>query len=498
MHITFVLDPQRISLWQAEAIGHALKHPGWSGSILFRAGPKRPTGLDLVYRLEEMIYGLPEDRPLAPVERESLAHLPDITSRPDLKADLMVDLVGTGPVRNSLRLTCARQPVELGAADAILAGTTPILTLTAFADGEGTDLADWPIGVEAPDVLARGVGTVLGRALQLIDLALEQVANGTAARDIALPSGMGAVRVHARAPLGLFLGALSRRITARLLKRSQERARWMTGWRVNETAANALPVIKGGRFHLLPDDGKRFYADPFPVTWQGRSFLFVEDYPYATGRGVISAVELGPDGPVGTPEPVLEQACHLSYPFLFEHQDTLYMVPETSGRRSVELWRAIEFPGRWEQVATLIDDIDLGDATLVERADGWYLLGAVRERWCSSWDALEVWQAPSLLGPWRRVGPGPVMVDVHTARPAGRVLTIGGRLLRPFQSSSGGYGAAMGFAEIDRMDASGYGETVKIRLNPAAPLKGLHTYNRSAGFEAIDVFGTGKPDPIAP
>jgi hypothetical protein len=209
-------------------------------------------------------------------------------------------------------------------------------------------------------------------------------------------------------------------------------------------------------------------------------------------------VELSPNGPLGTPVPVLEQDCHLSYPFLFEEGGVLHMVPETSGRRTVELWRCVAFPGRWEQVATLIEGVDLGDATMVKRSDGWYLFGAVRERWCSSWDALEVWHAPDLIGPWRRIGAGPVMVDVHTARPAGRVLDIGGRLLRPFQSSSGGYGAAMGFAQIDRLDASGYGETVKIRLNPAAPLKGLHTYNRCPGFEAIDVFGTGSPEPIAP
>ena len=56
----------------------------------------------------------------------------------------------------------------------------------------------------------------------------------------------------------------------------------------------------------LPDDGRRFYADPFPIVWRGRTFLFVEEFEHRRGKGVISAVEFGADGPLGAPEPVLE------------------------------------------------------------------------------------------------------------------------------------------------------------------------------------------------
>ena len=70
----------------------------------------------------------------------------------------------------------------------------------------------------------------------------------------------------------------------------------------------------------LPDDRSRFYADPFPIEHDGRTFVFVEDFAHALGYGVISAVEFGADGPLGAPRPVLDIGTHLSYPFVFEQR----------------------------------------------------------------------------------------------------------------------------------------------------------------------------------
>ena len=41
------------------------------------------------------------------------------------------------------------------------------------------------------------------------------------------------------------------------------------------------------------------------------------------GKGVISAVEFGADGPLGAPQPVLETAGHLSYPYVFERDGAI-------------------------------------------------------------------------------------------------------------------------------------------------------------------------------
>ena len=57
------------------------------------------------------------------------------------------------------------------------------------------------------------------------------------------------------------------------------------------------------------------------------------------------------------------------------------------------------------------------------------------------------------------------------------------------QDCAGGYGAGLAFAAIERLDRGGFGQRVIERVRPAAPLAGLHTYNRVGPVEVVDGFG---------
>ena len=250
----------------------------------------------------------------------------------------------------------------------------------------------------------------------------------------------------------------------------------------------AIPDL-AGPFRRLADDGARFYADPFLWCAGGETLLFVEEFPFATGKGVISLARRGDDGSFGKPEPILEASCHLSYPFVFARDGAMWMIPETSGRRTVELWRAERFPDRWTLHAVLLDDVDLADATICEIGGRLWMFAASREPWTSSWDALSLFSAETLAGPWIAHPDNPVMVDFKAARPAGRILRCGDRLVRPVQDCEGGYGAALGFAAIDAISPGDYRQTILAVARPAPPDSGLHTYDRAGGLEVIDRFG---------
>ena len=47
------------------------------------------------------------------------------------------------------------------------------------------------------------------------------------------------------------------------------------------------------------------------------------------------------------------------------------MLPETSGNRTVELYRCVEFPHRWELDRVLMDGVHAVDATLAEHDRRW-------------------------------------------------------------------------------------------------------------------------------
>ena len=50
------------------------------------------------------------------------------------------------------------------------------------------------------------------------------------------------------------------------------------------------------------------------------------------------AIELGPDLSPGPPVPVFTPPYHTSYPHVFAHAGRLFMIPETSHHRTIDLY----------------------------------------------------------------------------------------------------------------------------------------------------------------
>ncbi len=250
---------------------------------------------------------------------------------------------------------------------------------------------------------------------------------------------------------------------------------------------------------MLPDDGRRFYADPFPLAVDGTTHVFVEEFPHATGKAIISAVRFGPDGPEGPPVPVLEEPHHLSYPFVFARAGSVWMVPESSAAGTVDLYRATRYPGGWVKEATLLSGVVASDATLLEHGGRWWMFATVRDAPVGAppgsgchHDALYLWSAPDFRGPYAPHPANPVLVDPSFARPAGRIVARDGVLIRPVQDCAHGYGRALSLARIDRLDPEGFAQTIldRIEPGPAWPGSCLHTLNTGGGIECID--GSGR------
>ena len=243
----------------------------------------------------------------------------------------------------------------------------------------------------------------------------------------------------------------------------------------------------------LPDDGRRFYADPVAIARNEGVTLFMEEFDYSRAKGVISAVRFGPRGPVGRPEPVLERDTHLSYPFVFEAGGEVWMIPESSRSATIDLYRATQFPGGWVHEAVLVEGVVASDATLLRHEGRWWLFATVRAGGGSFSDSLHLWHAPDFRGPWTAHPCNPVLIDVASARPAGPVVPRDGALIRPVQDCRGGYGAALGLARILRLDPEGYAQRVETRLAAGSDWPGsrLHMYSAAGGLEFID--GSRRP-----
>jgi hypothetical protein len=232
------------------------------------------------------------------------------------------------------------------------------------------------------------------------------------------------------------------------------------------------------------------YADPFLFEHEGRHHLFCEEVPLGMKRGVISHTELRLDGiPADPPTPVLQASCHLSYPFLFAHAGDVFMIPESSAARRVELHRAVAFPHTWERAAILLYDVSAVDTTILAHDGRLWLFACVAAMGASSADELHVFWAEAPRGPWRPHACNPVASDVRCARPAGAIQRWGTRIVRPSQDCSRRYGGAISFREIDVLSPTAYAEHEIDRLEAGHldNARATHTYAADGRFEAIDV-----------
>jgi hypothetical protein len=272
----------------------------------------------------------------------------------------------------------------------------------------------------------------------------------------------------------------------RRARRDRDRADWYIAIRAKRWRTLAERDDRG--FRPLSVTQGHFHADPFLLAHDGRTYLFFEDYSLRERRGVIGCREVSPDGTAGPPEVVLERPYHLSYPFVFRLNGAMYLIPETTGNRDLELYRAYDFPRDWRLELVLMRDIHAADATLFQHEGTLWLFANVAEPGTSDWDALHVFFADSLRSEWRPHPLNPVVRDVRRARPAGRLFWDAGRLIRPAQDCSLRYGRAITLNRVDVLTKTDYAEVPvgRITADWAAGNVAAHGLDCTDAIEVID------------
>jgi hypothetical protein len=185
---------------------------------------------------------------------------------------------------------------------------------------------------------------------------------------------------------------------------------------------------------------------------------------------------------------VLERPYHLSYPFVFEHEGQAYMIPETMDAHRIELYRALDFPLRWELAHVLRENVDAVDTTLYVRDGIFYFFTNIVERGVTPNDLLYLFYSDSLTGHWHPHPANPVCSDVRQSRGAGKLFQTNGKLVRPAQDCSHRYGYACQLNEVHALSPTEFRESPVARIEPDwfPGLIGTHTINSDDAIEVID------------
>jgi hypothetical protein len=252
-----------------------------------------------------------------------------------------------------------------------------------------------------------------------------------------------------------------------------------------------LPIQSGYDKIIYSPEG-RFWADPFVLIRNDKIFIFVEDYYFNVSKANISILELDKEGNLLYCKNILEKPYHLSYPFVFEVDDTLYMVPETSENKTIELYKCDSFPDRWSFVMNLMENVVALDTTLFFHNHKWWLFTSINEMdYTLDHNELNLFYSDNLFTTnWTPHPCNPVVSDVRHSRPAGRIFIHDNKILRPSQDCSGRYGKAFNLNQITTLSETEYAEIVisKTEANWMPGLQGTHTYNFDKSVTVIDAY----------
>lgn len=266
---------------------------------------------------------------------------------------------------------------------------------------------------------------------------------------------------------------------AHAIRKRAYRSQWLLGF-YNPTESGPITIIR-------PPRGLN-YGDPFLFEHSGQTYVFFEVWKDGE-RGSIYAAEIGPEGLREEPRLVLVKPYHLSYPFVFGWDGGIYLMPETEQNKTLEVYRAVEFPYRWELYSTPMSGVSAVDSTLVQHGGKFFLFTTGLGGREAEIAELSIFSSETPFGPWHPHARNPVICDVRTARQAGAFFYQSGQLVRVAQDCSGPYGRAIVLKRVDQLSETEFSETeigtISAEWMPDA--RATHTLNQLGTIGVIDV-----------
>ncbi|MGJ5820944.1 glucosamine inositolphosphorylceramide transferase family protein [Paludibaculum fermentans] len=276
-------------------------------------------------------------------------------------------------------------------------------------------------------------------------------------------------------------------------------------WSVGKKKKNWFVALRPNRGNSITDpaqldlngftdvplpEGVDAMADPFLWEAGGRQYLLFEEVAKGQSRGRLGCVEVLQNGSCSEMKILLERPYHLSYPCVVPSDGELFLLPETSEAKRIDLYRFSRFPWELELVASPIEGVALVDTTPISVDGLWYIFTTTTEPFMETL----LFSATRLEGPWSLHPGNPISTSVLSCRSAGHLFWRQGRLFRTTQDCSVRYGYGITVNEVTKLTPHEFEEHLVCQIPPtwAPGLLGTHTWNESSAFQVIDGIRYGQ------
>ena len=237
-----------------------------------------------------------------------------------------------------------------------------------------------------------------------------------------------------------------------------------------------------------------YFADPFVIKKNNRTICFIEDYDMIENKGHISAIEIFKDKKYKLLGPVIKESFHMSYPFIFEHNNDLFMTPETVEAKSIRLYRCKNFPLEWEFEKEIVTNQKAIDPSIFKYEDQWWLFYNILTGKDASSILMAYYSKNPLSENWFPHKLNPIVFDSNIGRNGG-FLQSKNSLIRVRQKQGFNfYGKSFTLAKIKDLTSLTFKEhqIKEILPNFFNNISGCHHMHSNGEYTVYDYFSNSK------
>jgi hypothetical protein len=237
-----------------------------------------------------------------------------------------------------------------------------------------------------------------------------------------------------------------------------------------------------------------FFGDPFVLERNKKHYVFVEDYIKKDSKAVISVIEIDDKDNHNHFTNIIEEDFHLSFPFIFEYENDLFMVPESSENKDIRLYKCLKFPNIWTYCYNLISNIHAADTIIFKKSNLYWLLTTSSKNNDYSSQLNIFYSDNPLSQSWIPHKNNPVKYDINNGRNGGLIIDNNGELIRAIQTfdynkyGQNQYGRKINLNSIINISKTDFDESFKYTINPdfKKNILGTHTINSTNNFTVFD------------
>jgi len=251
------------------------------------------------------------------------------------------------------------------------------------------------------------------------------------------------------------------------LKKNKKKITWLNLAKKNEFAADPFIYQKKGDYNIV--------------------YIFYELFSFHKMKGSLAYAKYDiKKKEILENKIIIDEKFHLSYPFILEVDDKLYIIPECSESKNIYIYECKDFPLIWEK-QTLIKGFSGIDNTILKHNNKWWLFTTNKDEGQHS--HLYIFYSDDLTGEWYPHKKNPVKIDISSSRSAGEFISFEGKLFRPSMDNSNSYGQRIKINLIKDLSEEKFNE---ITIREISPIKNskyphkLHTINGNNSVAIID------------